>query len=429
MSRADSGPRPPLRSTFRALKNPNYRLFWFGQLGSVTGTWMQRVAQAWLVLRISDSPLALGTLSTVQFTPILVFSLFGGVLADRLPKRRVLLMTQSVMLAQALAIAVLTSLDLIALPLLYVLAGVLGVASAVDQPTRQAFIGELVGLDDLANAVALNSTQFNAARIVGPALGGIAIAAVGVAGCFYLNAASFLAVLGSLVLMRPDRFFHFPKSTRGNVFKQLGEGVRYAVSTPDILLVIILLAVIGTFGYNFTVVLPLIAKYVLNANPEQFGILFTAMGAGSLLAALSIAYSGRATRTGLLMGASGFSVLLFALGASRWWAMTIPVIVALGFASIIFTATANTRLQRVTPPHLRGRVMSIYALLFAGTTPIGSFVFGWLAEHGGVGRATQIVAAVCGFGVLLGLVYVRSRGSKLLPEPHRSREPALTGGD
>ena len=413
MNRAE---RPPLTSTFRALRNHNYRLYWCGQLASLTGTWMQRVAQAWLVLRLTDSPLALGTVSTIQFTPILAFSLFGGVLADRVPKRRLLVISQSVMLLQALAFAILVSTGLIHLAHIYVLAAVLGITNAADGPARQAFVSEMVAPDDLPNAVALNSTQFNVARILGPSLGGITIAVIGVAGCFYLNAASYLAVIGSLLLMRPDRFFERPKPARGNVLRQVGDGVRYAVTTPDIALIVLLMAVLGTLGYNFTVVLPLIARYVLNAGPAGFGALTSAMGVGSLIAALGIAYRGRATRRTLLIGAAGFSLLLLCVALSRWWVLTVPLLVGLGFTSIIFSATASTRMQLVAPPVMRGRVMSIYQLLFAGTTPIGSLIIGTLAEHGGIQRALAAAAVVCGLGVVAGLVYARHSRFRLMAE-------------
>ncbi|HZU78141.1 MAG TPA: MFS transporter, partial [Dehalococcoidia bacterium] len=305
--------RPPLIQTFRALRIRNYRLFWTGQVVSVTGTWMQRIAQAWLVLKITNSPLALGTVTTIQFAPILIFSLFGGVLADRVPKRRLLVITQSVMATQALIFALLVSTGLIQLVHIYILAAILGTANAVDNPTRQAFVVELVGPDDVGNAVALNSTQFNVARLVGPALGGLTIAAIGMAGCFYLNAASYAAVIGALLMMRPRDFFNVAQPARGHVIRQIGEGLRYAVTTPDIALVVLLMAALGTFGYNFTVILPLIARYVLRSGPVGFGALTSAMGVGSLVSALGIAYSGRATRRTLLVGASTFSVLLLAV--------------------------------------------------------------------------------------------------------------------
>jgi len=407
--------RPPLKTAFRALDNPNYRLYWSAQIVSQAGTWMQSVALSWLVLRLTDSPLALGAVTTVQFLPILLFSLFGGVLADRFPKRRFLLTTQCVMLLQALTLAVLTGTGLIRLEYVYALAAVQGLVNALDNPTRQSFIVELVGPEDLPNAVALNSMQFNLARLVGPALGGITIAVIGVAGCFYINAGSFVAVIGALLLLRPARFFVSAKAAQGrNVAAQIGEGIRYALTTPDIALVVLLTAALGTFGYNFSVVLPLLARYVLHGGPVAFGVLTSSMGVGSLLAALVLAYTGRVTRGMLLAGAAAFSVLLFAVALSHWWAATIPLIVALGVASILFSATANTRLQLVTPPELRGRVMSIYMLLFAGTTPIGGFVVGALADRFGIQAALAVMATICLAGVGAAVLYLRGTRARML---------------
>ncbi len=410
--------------TFRSLQNRNYRLYWCGQVVSLSGTWMQRIAQAWLVLQLTHSPLALGTVTTIQFTPILLFSLFGGVLADRVPKWRFLLLTQSVMAIQALVLAILISTGHIQLFHIYILAAILGVASALDGPTRQAFVIELVGREDLPNAVALNSTIFNASRILGPGIGGLLIAGVGVAGCFYLNALSFFGVIGGLLLMDPKRFFPARPMRDGTVLRQIGAGLRYAATTPDAALPLLLMGILGTFGYNFTVLLPLIGDEVLHSGAIGFGVLTAAMGVGSLLAALGVAYRGRATRRTLLIGAAGFSGLLFAVGLSRWWALTLPLLVALGVCSITFSATASTRLQLVAPGDMRGRIMSIYQLLFAGTTPFGSLIIGGLAERWGVQQATMLVAVICGLGVLLACAYLRRNVARLLPdEAPRERDP------
>jgi MFS family permease len=428
---------PALQRTFRSLENPNYRLYWIGQVVSQSGTWMQRIAQAWLVLQLTNSPLALGTVTTIQFTPILLFSLFGGVLADRLPKWRFITVTQTIMSLQALALAVLVGSGHIQLIHIYLLAAVLGLASALDMPTRQAFVSELVGRDALPNAVALNSTIMNASRIIGPAVGGILIAAIGVAGCFYFNAASFLAVIGGLLLMDPKKFFPGRPIKRGNVLGQIGEGLRYAVATPDAALPLLLMGVLGTFGYNFTVLLPLIADEVLHSSASGFGILTSAMGFGSLLAAVGVAYRGQATRRTLMLGSAGFSILLATLAFARWWALLIPLLVVLGLCSIIFTTTANTRLQLVAPPNMRGRIISIYQLLFAGTTPFGSLIIGGLAERYGVQPATAIVAGVCALGVVAALLYLWRNADRLLPEdqpipagvaPESAAERALADG-
>lgn len=402
--------------TFRSLQNRNYRLYWCGQVVSLSGTWMQRIAQAWLVLQLTHSPLALGTVTTIQFTPILLFSLFGGVLADRVPKWRFLLLTQSIMAAQALTLAILISTGQIQLFHIYILAAILGVASALDGPTRQAFVIELVGREDLPNAVALNSTIFNTSRILGPGIGGLLIAWIGVAGCFYVNAFSFFGVIGGLLLMDPKRFFAGRPAREGKVLRQIGAGLRYAITTPDAALPLLLMGILGIFGYNFTVLLPLIGDQVLHSGAIGFGVLTAAMGVGSLMAALGVAYRGRATRQTLLIGAAGFSLLLFAVGLSHWWALTLPLLVALGVCSITFTATASTRLQLVAPGDMRGRIMSIYQLLFAGTTPFGSLIIGGLAERWGVQQATMLVAVICGLGVLLAFAYLRRNAARLLPE-------------
>ena len=409
-------PRPPLKQTFRALRNPNYRLFWCGQVISMVGTWMQRIGQAWLVLRLTDSPLALGIVTACQTLPVLLLALFGGVIADRMPKRRVLTITQGVMLVQASVLAILTAGGWINLIDLYILAAILGTASALDNPTRQAFVKEMVGPDDVPNAVALNSIGMNTARLVGAALGGLTIAAIGVAGCFTLNATSFLGAIGALLLMRPERFYEVLNPPRGKMLAQIGEGLRYVVRTPDIALVMLLMGIIGTFGYNFTVLLPLIAQYVLHAGPIGFGALTSAMAVGSLIAAFGIAYSGRVTQRTLLTGAAGFSVLLLCLALTHIWVVTIAVLVALGLFSIVFTTTANSRLQILAPPQLRGRVMSLYTMLFLGSTPIGSIVLGTLAQRQGVQVAVGEVAVICGLGTIGGLAYIRR---------HRTASPIL----
>jgi MFS family permease len=393
--------------TFRAFQNYNYRLYWSGQVVSVTGTWMQRIAQDWLVLRMTDSPFALGTISAVQFTPILMFSLFGGVFADRVPKVRMLTITQSVMAAQSLIFAVLVTTGLIELWEIYILTAVLGTASAMDVPTRQAFVMEMVGPDDVPNAVALNSIQFNVARIIGPALGGFAIAAINVQGCLFVNTVSFGFVIVALLLMHQNEFFAVPPRMAGKVLAQLVEGVRYALTTRDIAVIVIVLAVIGTFGYNFTVMLPLVAKYPLHSGPGGFGLLTSAMGVGSVLAGLMVARGKSPRLSRLFIGASGLTVLLFLLGfASSWW-FAVPVVMGLGVFSIIFQTTANTRLQLLAPAHMRGRIMSIYQLLFAGTTPIGGTFLGYIADTRGVGSAIRIASALCVVGLGAGVAYLR----------------------
>lgn len=408
--------RRRLRITLRSLHHRNYRLFWGGQLLSLVGTWMADVALAWLVLELTESPLRLGAVMTVRFAPMLLFSLFGGVLADRIPKRRILLVAQSVLLVQALVLASLTSAGAITVTFVFALAAIRGIAEAADLPTRQAFVMELVGPADVQNAVALNSTLFNTARIIGPAIGGVIISTMGVAVCFWLNVVSFVPVLVGLALMRPRELHPVARPRRGPIFRQLGEGVRYATRTPDVALILGLVAVIGTFGYNFTVMLPLLARYAYGTGPQGLGRLTAALGVGSLVAAVYAASRGRPTRRAVLIGAGGFGVALLLVGlAPGEWAGAV-LLAGVGLCGIVFHTTANSRLQLIVPGELRGRVMSIYIMLFIGTTPIGSMVVGLLAARSGIQVAIVEVAGVCLAGVAVGLLFAL-RLRRRVPNP------------
>ena len=401
---------------FRSLHNRNYRLFFFGQTVSLAGTWMQDVAQAWLILRLTDSPLALGTMIMIRFLPMLGLSLFSGVVVDRFPKRSLLLVTQSVMLVQALVLAGLTSAGLATVGLIYLLSGIRGVADALDMPTRQSFVVEMVGPQDVPNAVALNSTMFNIARIAGPALGGVLVATVGTAICFYVNAASFLAVLVALVLMRTADLHSVAPRRDGRVLPELVEGLRYARRTPDVFLIIITLGFLGTFGYNFNIVVPLIAKYVVDSGPAGLGALTAAMGVGSLVAALFLAYRSRPSRKVLLLSASLFTLLWFCIGLSSRLVPSLILLFLVGSAGVVFMTTCNIRLQLLSPAHLRGRMMALYSLLFVGTTPISSELIGFMAERIGVRESIVGMSALCLLGVLAGTAYARRSRLFSLPD-------------
>lgn len=405
-----------LHQTFRSLDLYNYRIYWFGQLISISGTWMQSTAQAWLVLKLTNSPTALGTVTLLQFLPITLLTLFGGVLADRVPKRTLVFCTQSVGALQALLLGVLVVTNLVQLWQIYLLALLLGIVNAVDNPTRQAFVAELVGREQLQNAVALNSMLFNAARVVGPAIAGVLITTVGIGQAFLVNAVSFLPVLFSLLLLRPAEFHAIPRPVRGNVFRQVGEGIRYALNTADVLLTLIMVGILGTFGYNFTTVLPLLAKYALHAGALGLGLLTSALGLGSVVAALGVASARRTSQTVIMISSAAFAVVLILVGLSTWLPLTLGLLVALGVASITFSSSANTRLQMAAPAELRGRVMSLYFLLFAGTTPIGGMLVGVLAEYAGVQAAVVALGTVCLLGVGGAMLYAR----------HLAAEKALT---
>jgi MFS family permease len=377
---------------------------------------MQTTAQAWLVLKLTDSPTALGTVTVLQFLPITLLTLFGGVFADRLPKRQVVFCTQTVAALQAFLLGWLVITNTVQLWQVYILALVLGIVNAFDNPTRQAFVVELVGREHLQNAIALNSTLFNSARIIGPAVGGIVISTVGIGQAFLLNAASFLPVIFGLVIMRPREFRATPKTPRSNVLGQLAEGLRYAVGTPEVLLTLVIVGTLGTFGYNFTTVLPLIAKYVLHAGAIGLGVLSAALGLGSLVAALAVASARRTSFTVLLIAAALFSVVLVLVGFSTSLPATLALLVVLGAASIVFSASANTRLQLAAPDELRGRVLSLYFLLFAGTTPIGGFLVGTLAARFGVQAAVVLLGVICLVGVGVAALYARRLALGATPE-------------
>ena len=426
-ARMQSNLRPKVVRQFSSLAIYNYRVYFAGQLVSLVGTWMQTTAQAWLVLQLTSSPLALGTVTTLQFLPITVFTLFGGAFADRFPKRRVLMFLQTLSMLQALALGLLVVTDTVQLWHVYVLALCLGTINAFDGPVRQAFGVELVGRERLVNAVALNSSIFNLARIAGPAVAGIAIATVGMSTAFLINAASFVAVLGAYAIMRPAQFHAVPRrAANGNVLHQVREGLQFSARTPQIAFLFILLAFIGTFGYNFTILIPLVAEFVLEVGPKQFGLLTSAMGVGSLVAALTMAATGRLSRRNLVIAAICFAVILAAISMSRSYYLTAALLVLLGVASVLFSTTINTTLQILVPDELRGRVMSIFFLLFAGTTPLGGYVTGVLAERIGVRETLLILAGICGLGIATGLAYLYLGDASRRHEETTRPEPADT---
>ncbi len=392
-------------SGFHALRVRNFRLFIAGQVVSLTGTWMETTAQAWLVLQLSNSPFALGFVTTLQFLPVMILSLYGGVLADRLPKRRTLIITQSLLLVEATIFGLLVVTNSIQIWHLYVLALYQGIIQAVDTPVRQAFVAEMVGRDELVNAVALNSMTFNTARILGPAIAGIVIATLGVAPALFLNAISFVAVVYALYLMRESELFASIPVARGSTWKHLKEGLNYTWRTPRILIIMIALAAIGTFGYNFTVILPLIADFVLHADAAGFGALSSFLGAGSLLAAISTAYVKELTLKRMFLGAAVFSFLLALTAITPVYAISAVILVGLGASAIIFSTTTNSLLQLNTPDNLRGRVMSLNVLLVMGSTPVGAFLIGLLSEHLGVPIVLIICAICCGVGVAAAYFY------------------------
>src|SRR5579859_2344378 len=377
-----------LLRTFIALRHRNFRLFWFGQMISLIGTWMQSTAQAWLVLVLTHSALLLGVVGALQFLPVLVLALFGGVLADRLPKRKVLLFTQSFAMIQATIMWVLVATGHIQVWHIMILACLLGLTNSLDMPTRQAFVPEMVGLDELPNAIALNSSLFNMARVLGPGLGGLLIAWLGVAPLFLLNAISFIAVIIGLALIDTRKLFGGSslaerRQARLNQspLQSLREGLVYVGRTPAVFLVIAVVGVISLFGINFNVVLPLFATDVLHSGAIGFGFLSSAIGLGALFSALWIAWGNhRPSIRFMLLAALIFSVAEICFALSPIYPLSLLLIASVGFAQIAFSAVANTTLQTITPGKLRGRVMSVYMMVFAGSTPVGNLFIGGIAH-------------------------------------------------
>jgi len=379
-----------LPAGLRALGHRDFRLFWCGQLVSLIGTWMQSVGQAWLVLELTNSPFRLGLIGALQFGPILLFSFLSGAISDRVRKRRLLLGTQTALMLQAFTLAVLVWSGRVQFWHVAVLAALYGLATTLDMPSRQAYIAHLVPRGDLMNAIALNSAVFNGARVVGPAVAGLLVARYGTAAAFVVNGASFIAVIAALAAIRTEGT---PSPRRGiGLRAELAEGVRYAAGTPRVALVMALLTVVGLFLVSMNVLVPLIAREVLHEGAHGFGLLMASLGLGAMAGALAVAVlSVGRPPLGMVVGpALAAAGLLLLLSTARHFGATAAVLVALGFAQIVFMTTCNTTVQIAVPDELRGRVMGLYALVFAGMTPIGALIMGTVAEHWGVSRACAV---------------------------------------
>jgi MFS family permease len=370
-----------LRRTFSSLKVRNYRLFFVGQSISLSGTWIQRVAQAWLVLDLTGSGTAVGLVTALQFVPLLLLAPIGGVIADRVNKRRMLILTQT---ASALAAATLGALVLtgvVELWMVYALAFALGVAGSVDNPTRQTFVLEMVGREQLTNALSLNSTLINAARVIGPALAGALIISIGIGWCFVLNAVSYLAVIVALRMMSVDDLDSAPIQARHP--GQLREGFRYVRSTPAVLTPLLMMAVAGTFAYEYQVVLPLLARFTFGGDAQTFAMMTSAMGVGAVAGGLFTASRQSRPAMALAHTAGLFGAVQIMASLAPGLVACLISLVALGAVGVSFIALGNSTLQLTAAPEMRGRVMGLWAVAFLGTTPIGAPMLGWLGEHVG----------------------------------------------
>lgn len=389
-----------------ALKHRNFRLFWTGQCISLTGTWMQNMAQAWLVLELTKSAFWLGVVTAVQFAPMLLFSLSAGTLVDRFPKRKMLLFTQAGLALLALILASDIWLHTVRLWHILIVAGFLGVLNTLDMPTRQSFIIELVGPRDLMNAIVLNSAVFNGARVLGPSLAGLAIAKLGIDVCFFLNALSFLPVIAGIASIRTQKEFDPPViADRKGILSEIRTGISFVKNTPGVMIPISILIIISIFTMNFNVIVPLFAKNVFHQGAQGFGFLMSANGLGALLGSVVLAVkSARMPRLRTLIAAAlGICLFELLLAPEKIYGLAYLCLFLVGVCMITFTTTCNSIIQLQTPNHLRGRVMSIYSLVFAGFAPIGSLLTGTTAHAFG---APVTMGLQAGAGILLILAIV-----------------------
>ena len=379
------------------MRHRNYRIYWFGQIGSLTGAWMQSVAQPWLVLELGGSPLQLGLVLALMFAPSMVLAPIGGVLADRVDKRRTLLVVNAFAMLQAATLFVLAATGVVEIWHVYLLALAAGFVNAIEMPVRQAFAAELVPPDDLVNAIALNSTSFNLSRVVGPAIAGVTIAAFGVTVPFGINTISYLSVLIGLWMLDGRVLRHVPRPARlPSVRSSLAEGVRYALATPTVLWPLVLLGGMAMLAMNFQTLLPLFSRDALALDSGGYGALFAALGAGSLLGSLILAFgtSQRPLLRFMVGGGAAFLAFELALGFVRSPLLAFPLVIGIGLASMLMVNTINVTIQNSVPDALRGRVMSLYVTVFAGTAPLGGLFAGAIAQAFGAPVAISLGAVL-----------------------------------
>jgi MFS family permease len=398
--------------TFAALRTANYRLFFVGQSLSLVGTWMQTVAQGWLVLELTGSGTALGLTAAAQFLPVLLLAPYGGLLADRWDKRRMLVATQTAFGLLALTLGVLVVSGAVRFWMVLVLAALFGLVNAADSPARQAFALEMVGPDRLRNAVTLNSVLVNAARALGPSLAGVLIATTGTGVCFLVNAASYAAVL--VALGRMDLAALQPSEPAAREPGQVRAGLRYVGRTPDLLVPLLMIALVGTLAYEFSVVLPLLARDTFGGGPETYGILTSAMGAGAIVGGLIAAgRAGRGLRR-LSAAAAAFGGAILAAALAPTLALEVLALAVVGAASVTFLATGNATLQLASDPRYRGRVMALWAMAFLGSTPIGGPLVGAVSEELSPRGALALGAVACLAAAGLGAL-ARARAGRQSP--------------
>lgn len=402
----DSGDR------FSALYVRDFRIFWIGQIISFSGTWMQSIAQGWLVYSITKSSFYLGIVSAASSIPVLLFTLPGGVVADRFAKRNLLIVTQALSIIPALLLAVLTDMGIVTVWHIILIAVFLGTVNAFDVPARQSFLAEMVQKGRLMNAIALNSAAFNGARIIGPVIAGLIIASIGIESCFYINAVSFLAVIIALLTIKTrGEARGFPgkpgwRGLSGNVvflLRDILEGLSFVKGEKDVFRIMLLVSVFSLFGIPFVTFLPVFAEDILKVGPKGLGFLAGSAGCGALIAALMIAFKGDIRGKGRFMSVAGliFSSSLLAFSVSNNYYASVAILLFTGWGAISFLAVANSFIQLSSPDDLRGRVMSVYTLVFLGLTPVGSFIIGFIADISGAAMAVSAGSLLCLLAVIL----------------------------
>jgi MFS family permease len=393
------------RTTFKAFEIPNYRLYYFGQAISLSGTWMQMAAQAWLVLSLTHSSTTLGVIVALQTLPILLLGPYGGVIADRVDKRRTMIVLQAMMGMQALALGLLTISGEVRVWHIGALAVLLGLNNAFENPARQSFMLEMVGADHLRNAVSLNSVLVNVARTIGPALAGVLIATVGEGVCFLINSVSFIAVIASLSMFDLDALHPSPPSGRGP--GQLREGLNHIRHNQELAIPLLMMALAGLFAYEFQVTLPVMARQGLHVGATGYGFMTAAMGAGAVAGGLLVAAVGRTGLRTLVVAATAFGVVIMLAALAPTLPTELFALALVGWASISFMASGNSTLQLAAAPSMRGRVMSFWFVAFQGSTPIGGPIVGWIMAEAGARAGLGIGAITCIFVAALGLLALR----------------------
>jgi MFS family permease len=405
-----------VEKNFHALTHKNFRYYWVGQCFSLIGTWVQNIGQSWLVLTLTGSPFLLGLLGTIQFLPITMFSLFAGIFIDKYPKKNILIMTQTISMILAFILAALVFTNKVKYEYILILALILGFSNTIDMPARQAFTVEMAGKEDLMNAIALNSATFNLARIVGPAIGAIFMVFFGTGWCFLINGFSFMAVIFSLLKLDVEPYVR-KKVSNSNILKEIKDGLIYIAQDSSLLEPILMVLVVGIFVFNYNILIPVFTKNVLHQGENIYGFLMGTLGIGSLGGALIVSIK---SKTGpkikaLVMSSMMISVLLILVGFSKTYYISAILLVFTGLFNILFSTTANSTLQLNTNDEYRGRVMSVYSLVFAGATPIGNMFAGLTSEKFGAGGSFILsgIVTIIFISLLLLISKIRKSRGKL----------------